>query len=74
MDRILFCAEALAKAGCDECVEAIMRKRRLCFAGFVARMGDDRLPKTVLFEELVGGAGYSGGQDSRTRIILFIIF
>lgn len=37
-------------AGCDESVEAILRKRRLCFAGFVASMGDDRLPIIVLLE------------------------
>ena len=29
---------------------------------FVARMEDTRLPKCVLFEELVGDAGCVGGQ------------
>ena len=33
------------------------------FAGFVARMEDTRLPKCVLFGELVGGAGCVGGQE-----------
>ena len=32
------------------------------FAGFVARMGDERLPQRVIFGELVGGKGYSEGQ------------
>ena len=32
------------------------------FAGFVACMEDVRLPKCVMFRELVGGAGYVGGQ------------
>ena len=32
------------------------------FAGFVARMEDTRLPKCVMFGELVGGAGCVGGQ------------
>ena len=32
------------------------------FAGFVARMADTRLPKCVMFEELVGGAGCGGGR------------
>ena len=33
------------------------------FAGFVARMDDTRLPKCVMFGELVGGAGCGGGQE-----------
>ena len=32
-----------------------MRSRRILFAGFVVRMEDSRLPKCVLFGELVGG-------------------
>ena len=32
------------------------------FAGFVARMEGTKLPKCVIFGELVGGAGYVGGQ------------
>ena len=32
------------------------------FAGFVARMEDTRLPKCVMFGELVGCAGYVGGH------------
>ena len=33
------------------------------FAGFVARMEDTRLPKCVMFGEMVGGAGCVGGQE-----------
>ena len=33
------------------------------FAGFVARMEDTNLPKCVMFEELVGGAGCVGVQE-----------
>ena len=33
------------------------------FAGFVARMGDTRLPKRVMFEDLVGDVGCVGGQE-----------
>ena len=40
-----------------------MRKRRILFLGFVARMGEERVPQTVMFGELVGGKGYSGGQE-----------
>ena len=31
--------------------------------GFVARTGEERLPQRVMFGELVGGKGYSGGQE-----------
>ena len=40
-----------------------MRKRRILFAGFVARMGEERLPQRVMFGEFAGGKGYSGGQE-----------
>ena len=40
-----------------------MRKRRILFAGFVARMVDTRLPKCVVFGELVGGTVSSGVQE-----------
>ena len=33
------------------------------FAGFVARMGEERLPRRVMFREMLGGKGYSGGQE-----------
>ena len=33
------------------------------FAGFVARMEDTRLPKCVMFGEMVGGASCGGGQE-----------
>ena len=33
------------------------------FAVFVARMEGTRLPKCVMFGEMVGGAGYVGGQE-----------
>ena len=32
-------------------------------AGFVARMEDTRLPKSVMFEELLGGASCVEGQE-----------
>ena len=40
-----------------------MRKRRILFAGFLARRGEERLPQRVMFGELVGGKGYSGEQE-----------
>ena len=49
-------ADALAKKASDS-IEAIVRKRRILFAGFVARIGEGRLPQRVIFGELVGGMG-----------------
>ena len=46
----------------NESIEAILRKRRILFAGFVAHMEDTRLPKCVIFGELVAGAGSAGRQ------------
>ena len=39
-----------------------MRKRRILFAGFVARMEDTRLLKYVMFGELVEGTGCVEGD------------
>ena len=41
----------------NESIEATMRRSRILFAGFVARMEDTRLLKCVIFGELVGGGG-----------------
>ena len=61
-DHTLSYADALAQTD-PESVEAIVRKRRILFAGFVARIGEDRLPQRVMLGKLVGGKGYSGGQE-----------
>ncbi|CAB1098869.1 unnamed protein product [Ectocarpus sp. CCAP 1310/34] len=63
-DRPLSYAQALIQAGCEETIEATVRKRRLCFAGFVMRMEDNRLPKRMLLGAMAGGVGYRGGQES----------
>ena len=48
----------------SESVDAIMRGRRMAlFAGFVARMGDTRLPNCVMFERVMWGAGCVGAQE-----------
>ena len=52
----------LVKTG-SESIEATLRRRRISFAGFVARMEDTRLPKCVMFGELTGGAGCVGDQE-----------
>ena len=46
----------------SESTEANIRSRQILFAGSVARLEDTRLPKCVMFGELVGGAGCVGGQ------------
>ena len=40
-----------------------MRSRRILFAELMARMEDMRLPKCVMFRELVGGADCVEGQE-----------
>ena len=54
--------DTLVKTG-SESIEAILRKRRILFAGLVARMEDTRLPKCVMVGELEGGAGSAGAQE-----------
>ena len=54
--------DTLIKTG-NESIEATLRRKRILFAGFVARMEDRRLPKCVMFGEMVGGAGCVGSQE-----------
>ena len=60
-DHTLSHADALAETA-SESIDAIVRKRRVLFAGLVARMGEERLPQRVMFGEFVGGKGSSGGK------------
>ena len=60
-DHTLLHADARAKTA-SESVEAIVRKRRILFAAFVTRVGEERLPQSVMFGELVGRTGYAWGQ------------
>ena len=61
-DRPIFYLDTLLKTGSENTV-ATLRRRRILFAGFVARMEDSRLPKYVMFGEMVGGVGCVGGQE-----------
>ena len=61
-DHPIFYLDTLIKTE-SENIEATLRRRRNLFVGFVARMEDTRLPKYVVFVELVGGAGCAGGQE-----------
>ena len=49
----------------SERIEAIMRRRQILFAAFVARMEDTKLPKCVMFGKLVGNAACVGGAGKR---------
>ena len=50
-------------------IEAIMRRRRiLLLAGIVEGMEDTRLPKCVMFGEVVGGAGFVGGGQEKVWV------
>ena len=61
-DHTLSHADALAKIA-PERIEAIVRKRRILFAGLVARIGGELLSLRVMLGELVRCKGYSGGQE-----------
>ena len=61
-DHILSYANALLSTD-SESVETTVRRRRTLSSGFVARMGEERLPRRVMFGEMLGGKGYSGGQE-----------
>ena len=61
-DHPIFCLDTFIKTG-NESIEATLRRRRILFVGFVARMEDTRLPKFMMFVEMVGGAGCVGGQE-----------
>ena len=54
-------AKAVKKTG-SQSVEATIRQRRLLFAGALARQGDKRLPKRLLFAERIEG-GEDPGPD-----------
>ena len=61
-DRTMSYANALLRTD-SESVETSARRRRILFAGFVARIGEERLPRRAMFVEMLGGKGYSRGQE-----------
>ena len=52
-DHILSYANALRRTY-FESVETTVRRRRILFEGFVARTGEERLPRRVIFGEMLG--------------------
>lgn len=61
-DHFLSYANVLLRTD-SEGVEATGRRRRILFVGFVARIGEERVRRKVVFGEPVGGKGVSGGQE-----------
>ncbi|CAM9279334.1 unnamed protein product [Pylaiella littoralis] len=61
-------AKALEKTG-SQCVEAIIRQRRLLFVGALARQDDGRLPKRLMFGKLVGVPWYAGVVKGAARFM-----
>ena len=59
-DHTLSYADALAKTA-SESIEEIVRKRRILFAGFVARMGEECMPQRCL-KSLLGVRAAQGGK------------
>ena len=58
--------DTLVKTG-SESIEATLRRRRILFAGFVARMEDTRLPKCVVFGQRVDDAGSVWGTTKKSE-------
>ena len=50
-------------------IEATLRRRRILFAEFVARVEDMRLPKCVTFGEMVEGAGCAGARKESEWVV-----
>ena len=61
-DHLISYLYTLNKTG-SESIEATLRRRRILFAGLMARMGDTRLPNCGIFGEMVGGACCVKGQE-----------
>ena len=60
-DHLIFYLDTLIKTG-SESIEATLRRKWILF-GSVVRMEDTRLPKCVMFGDLVGAAGCVGGHE-----------
>ena len=61
--------EILRKTGCKS-LEYLAAQRQLRWVGHIIRMDDERLPKQVLYGELVQGRRLQGGQKKRYKDFL----
>ena len=71
-EHLISYLDTFMKTG-SESIEAIMRRRGILFAGFAARMEDARRPNSMMFGELVGGAGCVGGAGKRQQWITCLL-
>ena len=62
-DHTIFYLDTFIKIG-SESIEVTLRRRWILFTRFVARMEDTRLPKCVMFGELIGGEDCAGGEEN----------
>ncbi|CAM9693230.1 unnamed protein product [Sphacelaria rigidula] len=58
--------ETLVRTRCGS-TEATVRKRRLYFAGFVTRMSPGRIPKHVMFSEVIAVRGQERELNGRHK-------
>ena len=63
-DHVLSYSKALKQTQCDS-VETVVRKRRLLFAGAVAKKHNGRLPRRVMFGALSGGEKPKPGRPQK---------
>ena len=50
----------------SESVETTVRRRRILFAGFAGSMGEEHLPRRVMFGEMLGGIKATSGERNGT--------
>ena len=65
-DHPIFYLDTLLKSG-SENTEMTLPRRRILLAGLVARMEDTRLPKCVIFGELLWGEQGGDSPNKRAR-------
>ena len=68
---ISYYLDAFTKTVFESIKKAVICRRRTLFAVFVARKEDKRLPKYVMFGELVGGA-WSVGREEKEWMECFL--
>ena len=64
-DHILSYANAFLRED-SESVETTVRRRRILFAGFAGSMGEEHLPRRVMFGEMLGGIKATSGERNGT--------
>ncbi|CAM9780785.1 unnamed protein product, partial [Sphacelaria rigidula] len=65
-DHVLSYRETLARTGCES-IETAVRKSRIHFADFVTRTSPGRIPKHVMFGEIIAVKGQERESDGRQK-------